>query len=105
MMEATAEVARISCLDEQSCFSLWNLKSGLQMKNFKGAQCGKHCITSVGNDYVFTAQDNKQVVHVWDFKKVSIKNQFQIHFHVLTFFNVNEITKLMSNIPYRATLF
>lgn len=73
MAKVSTEVAVITDENkEQISFSFWNLASGLQEKNYKGSVCGAHCITSVGKEYVFTAQDKKQLIYVWDLKKVEM---------------------------------
>ena len=50
-------------------FSLWSLQTGTLLKNYKGVQ-GCYCLAPAGTDHVLTTQENKQVLFVWDWKKV-----------------------------------
>ena len=73
MEEKSLEVFLVSALnDDQASFSLWNLRTGNLIKSYKGGQQqGCNCLARTGRDYVFTSQESKQVISVWEWNKVA----------------------------------
>ena len=72
MAETGQEVVIVSTLNDDQCaFSLWNLRTANLIKSYKpNQQQGCHCLVKAGQDYVLTSQQNKQVINVWEWKKV-----------------------------------
>ena len=76
MADPQQDVAVISFKnEEQVSFSLWNMKSANQIRNFKGAPCGYHCLSKAGKDFFLTSQEDKQVINVWEWRKVKHLSQ------------------------------
>ena len=55
---------------EHDCISFWDIKSGMHLKSYKGGICSVHGLTFVGHDYLIGAQHEKQILHVWNTRKV-----------------------------------
>lgn len=73
MADPQQDVAAISFKnEEQVSFSLWNIKSANQIRSFKGTPCGCHCLSKAGKDFFVTSQEDKQVVNVWEWRKVNL---------------------------------
>jgi WD40 repeat protein len=69
---ADAEVAfTTDALGDSFCISVWDLGSGMQIKNYKGGNCSPHALSLLGNQYIMAAQVNKPIIHVWNVAKVS----------------------------------
>ena len=73
MAERNSDILLVSALnDDQSSFSLWNLRTGNLIKSYKASQQqGCLCLARAGRDYVLASQEKKQVISVWEWRKVS----------------------------------
>jgi len=56
---------------EQSCVSVYNLSTGVALKNFKNGACGKNGLALVKDEYLLAVQHGKQLIHIYDMEKVS----------------------------------
>ena len=71
MADRNSEVLLVSALNDDQSFSLWNLRTGNLIKNYKSIQQqGSSCLARAGSDYVLTSQEKKQVISVWEWRKV-----------------------------------
>lgn len=55
---------------EQSCVSCWDLKTGVMLKSFKNGSCSAKGLAVSENRFVYAAQHDKQIIHVYGLKKV-----------------------------------
>jgi len=61
------EVGVISELSgEQACISVWNLNTGVRLKNYKNCACAPNSLDFIANNYILSAQHDKQLIHVYD---------------------------------------
>jgi len=51
---------------EQACVSVWNLSTGVRLKNYKNCTCGRSGFDFVSNNYLIAAQHDKQLLQIYD---------------------------------------
>lgn len=54
---------------EHACITIWDLSTGIRLKSFKNCSCLRHGIDFISNDYIVSAQNNTQMIHVYDVQK------------------------------------
>jgi len=54
---------------EQACISLWDLSTGIRVKSYKNCSCLRHGLDFISNNYIISAQNNTQMIHIYDIQK------------------------------------